>query len=117
MKFIVDAHLPKSLSDMLKLKGYDSIHTLDLPAKNRTKDNQIISVSTTENRIVISKDNDFLESFLLSGRPSKLVLVKTGNIKNAALIEIFSAHMEAISKLLLENSLIEINRTEIVVHA
>ncbi len=38
MKFIVDAHLPKKLSLLLSWKGYDTLHTLDLPYKNRTKD-------------------------------------------------------------------------------
>lgn len=35
MKFIVDAQLPKSLSDYLFKMGYDSIHTLDLPEINK----------------------------------------------------------------------------------
>ncbi|WP_219921611.1 DUF5615 family PIN-like protein [Rufibacter sp. XAAS-G3-1] len=38
MKFIVDAQLPKSLSDLLRSKGIESVHTLDLPDKNKTKD-------------------------------------------------------------------------------
>jgi predicted nuclease of predicted toxin-antitoxin system len=29
MRFVVDAQLPKSLSDLINSKGYDSIHTLD----------------------------------------------------------------------------------------
>ena len=40
MKFILDAQLPKKLSDFLIWKGYDAIHTLDLPLKNKTKDNR-----------------------------------------------------------------------------
>ena len=32
-KFIVDAHLPKKLSDLLVELGYDSIHTFDLENK------------------------------------------------------------------------------------
>jgi len=38
MKFIVDAHLSKKLSLFLNEKGFDSIHTLDLPNKNSTSD-------------------------------------------------------------------------------
>ena len=41
MKFILDAQLPRKLSDFLVWKGYNSIHTLDLPHKNRTKDSEI----------------------------------------------------------------------------
>ena len=116
MKFIVDAQLPKSLSEFLNSKGFDSIHTFDLPDKNKTKDYQITNLSIKENRILITKDNDFLESFLLNSKPEKLILVKTGNIRNDELIQIFSKHIEKILILFNENSLIEINKTEIIAH-
>jgi len=41
MKFIVDAQLPKKLSELLVKKGFDSLHTLDLPNNNATTDNEI----------------------------------------------------------------------------
>jgi predicted nuclease of predicted toxin-antitoxin system len=66
MKFIIDAQLPKSLSELLKYRGFDSIHTLDLPSKNSTSDKEITAIAINEKRIVITKDNDFLESFVLN---------------------------------------------------
>lgn len=116
MKFIVDAQLPKSVSDFLCKKGYDCIHTLDLPNQNKTSDKEIISISIDEKRIIITKDSDFLESFMVNGKPEKLIIVKTGNILNSALIEIFDQHIEAIANHLLYHSLIEINKTEIIIH-
>lgn len=116
MKFIVDAQLPRSLSDFLISRGYDSIHTLELPDKNRTVDHKIISISTKENRIVISKDSDFLESFLLKNQPPKLILVKIGNTRNNVLLNMFDKNIENILKQLVNNSLIVITKTEIVVH-
>ena len=116
MKFIVDAQLPISLSNLLKSKGYDSIHTLELPDKNKTKDNYITSISIEEERIVVTKDNDFLESFLIHGRPRKLILIRTGNIGNNELKNLFDKQLERISSLMMENSLIEITKTEIVIH-
>ena len=89
MKFLIDAQLPKALSDFLNQRGYDSIHTLELPEENRTKDSQIIQKAIEENRIVISKDSDFLDSFLLKALPPKLIMVKTGNVPNKKLIQIF----------------------------
>jgi len=86
VKFIVDAQLPKSLSDYLNGKGYDSIHTIELPKKNNTKDSQITQISLQEKRIVVSKDIDFLESFLVKSEPAKLILIRTGNISNKELI-------------------------------
>lgn len=116
MKFIIDAQLPKSLSSFLNSVGHDSIHTIDLPEHNKIKDTEIIIISENENRIVISKDNDFLESFLLMERPKKLIMINTGNIRNVELISIFENNIDIISKSIEENSLIEINRTELIVH-
>lgn len=117
MKFLVDAHLPKSLSDFLQSKGHDSVHTINLPDANRTNDQTILSIAGLEKRIIITKDCDFLESFLLNGLPEKLILIKTGNIRNVDLLIIFDRNIEKICSLLEESSLIEINTSEIIVHA
>jgi predicted nuclease of predicted toxin-antitoxin system len=114
VKFIVDAQLPKSLSDFLKSEGLDSVHTLEFPEKNKTKDSQIIFSAITENRVVITKDNDFLDSYLLKSEPRKLVMIKTGNIPNPELIEIFRKNLTNIISMLSRSNLIEINRTEII---
>ena len=87
MKFIVDAQLPKALSDLLKYRGHDSIHTLELKNQNATSDDVITSLSITEDRIVITKDSDFVESFLLNSEPKKLIMVRTGNIPNKILLK------------------------------
>jgi len=116
VRFLIDAQLPKSLSNFLATKGYDSIHTIDLPDKNNTKDYQIIALSKQDNRIIITKDNDFLESFLLKKEPEKLILVKTGNISNTELLEIFDNNFNIIVKSIQENSLIEITMRELIVH-
>ncbi|MHB8339016.1 MAG: DUF5615 family PIN-like protein [Ignavibacteriaceae bacterium] len=91
MKFLIDAQLPKSLSYLFKSKGFDSIHTIELPDKNKAKDSQVIQLAIKEKRIVVSKDNDFLDSFLIKSEPSKLIMVKTGNIPNKKLIKIPAA--------------------------
>ena len=116
MKFIVDAQLPKSVSDFLKLNGFDSIHTLDLPDKNRTTDKKIIEISNIERRVVITKDSDFLYNFLINYQPEKLIFIRTGNIENSFLINIISLHLTQILSSLLYHSLIEINQQEMIVH-
>lgn len=63
------------------------LHTLDLPAGNRTPDWLINEISVEEQRVVVTKDADFVNSFLLAGVPFKLLLVSTGNISNKALEE------------------------------
>jgi len=48
---------------------HDAVHTLELEAGNHTTDSYINELSVTEQRIVISKDADFVNSFLLAGAP------------------------------------------------
>jgi predicted nuclease of predicted toxin-antitoxin system len=67
MRFLIDANLPYRLAKSLKDKGYDIIHTDDLPDKERTKDNEIRKISVDQSRIIISKDSDFLDSHIIQG--------------------------------------------------
>ncbi|WOE69040.1 DUF5615 family PIN-like protein [Hydrogenimonas thermophila] len=115
MKFLLDAQLPKKLSEFFKWKGYDSLHTLDLPNKNRTKDSQINEISIKQKRVVISKDLDFIESLLISNKPYKLIYVSTGNITNKELLELFSKNIENIIELIRQNRLIELTDKNIIV--
>jgi len=90
MKFIVDAQLPYEIAWILNNRGFDTIHIDDLPAKERTSDNQIREISILENRIVITKDSDFVDSHYIKNVPPKLLLVSTGNIKNKELFNLFT---------------------------
>ena len=113
MKFLVDAHLAPSLCAVLARHGHDANHTLDLPAKNATKDTILNQISIDEQRVVISKDADFFYSHLVLGRPWKLVLVKTGNMSKDELCSLFERHLSEIAAALEQHTLVEIDRTAI----
>jgi predicted nuclease of predicted toxin-antitoxin system len=85
MKFLVDAQLPVRLARFLQASGYDTLHTRDLPQQNATSDSAINDISIEQERVVITKDADFVDSFLTIQKPSKLLLVSTGNIRNSEL--------------------------------
>lgn len=82
MNFLVDAQLPRRMVSWLAAAGCNALHTLDLPDGNRTTDQQINDLADREQRIVVSKDADFVDRHLLWGRPAKLLLISTGNISN-----------------------------------
>ncbi len=82
MNFLVDAQLPRRMTAWLTAAGCDARHTLDLPDGNRTTDEQINDVADQEQRVVVTKDADFVDSHVLRGRPAKLLLISTGNISN-----------------------------------
>ena len=116
MKFLVDAHLPQHLAYRLQDAGYDTIHTHDLPLENRTPDGAINQISVDEKRIVITKDADFVNSFMIARRPYKLLLVSTGNIKNSELEPLFLQNIEQIVEAFATYDFIEIDRTLIIFH-
>lgn len=116
MKFLVDAHLPKRLSQALNDKGHDALHTLDLPSGNATKDSDINSRSLNEQRIVVSKDADFIESLLISSKPYKLLYIATGNISNKALQLLFENNIADIEKALASHRLVELTPTTLIIH-
>ena len=110
MKFIVDAQLPRSLAAFLRGKGFDVIHSSDLPKGNDTSDVEINLLSIAEERIVISKDGDFYDSFTAKKEPYKLLYVRTGNISNAKLIDLFDKNLTAITSELNERDVVEIDQ-------
>ena len=116
MKFIIDANLPYKLSIYLKSKKYDVIHTDDLPNKEKSTDDEIRKVSLDQNRIIITKDTDFLDSHLLQNIPPKLLIVTTGNIVNKLLLKIFYDYFDKIVSLFKSYKLIEINSEEVIAH-
>jgi predicted nuclease of predicted toxin-antitoxin system len=99
VRFLVDAHLPQRLARLLHGEGHDALHTLDLPDGNRTTDGVINAISVTEQRVVITKDSDFVDSLVLHKQPWKLLLVSTGNISNQELEQLFAANQTALRAL------------------
>ncbi len=116
MKFLVDAQLPRRLARWLQGEGHDAVHTRDLPQGNRIGDAAINQLSIREQRIVVSKDEDFLDAFLLRHQPYKLLLVTTGNIDNEELAKLFRSNLEAIVHAFETHDFIELDRTALVVH-
>lgn len=114
MKFIVDAQLPKSLAFLLRENGFDTLHTSEFPNGNDTTDAEINRVSLTEKRIVISKDADFYDSFSAKKEPYKLLHIKTGNIKNSQLIDLFKKNLDLIVKELDESEVVQISQNYII---
>ena len=117
MKFVVDAHLPPSLCVLLRAAGHEAIHTSQLPAHNGTPDEIINQLSLAEKRVVITKDSDFYHSHLLHGKPWKLLLVRTGNIRTRELTALVGRHLPAIVAAFDGNPLVELNRQSIQVVA
>ena len=117
MKFLVDAQLPVRLARFLNTSGHDALHTKDLAQQNSTSDTQINNISIQQKRIVITKDSDFVDSFLTIQKPYKLLLVTTGNIQNSELEKLFINHLSTLIYLFEHHHYIELSHDTIAVIA
>lgn len=115
MKFLVDAQLPRRFANWLNEAGHDALHTFDLPRKNLTTDSEVIARAKRDVRIVVSKDADFVQTFLLTGEPS-LLLISTGNINNTELEKLLRSNLSGIDAAFASSSFVEITRDALVVH-
>ncbi len=116
MKFLIDAQLPQRLAGQLRQAGLEAIHTLDLPDGNRTTDRVINELSIKEQYVIVTKDSDFVESFLLRREPWKLLLVSTGNIGNDELQTLFLSSMKRVIDGFEAFDFIELARTNLIFH-
>jgi predicted nuclease of predicted toxin-antitoxin system len=116
MRFLVDAQLPPRVARWLRANGHDAIHTKELPGGNETTDDELGELCIAESRIMVTKDRDFLDSFILLRRPRKLLLITMGNISNADLESILEPNFPAILAAFEIADFIEADRTTLIVH-
>ena len=115
MKFICDVHISFKLVKHLNSLGFQTFHVNELVKKWYTTDNEISSYADTHDLILITKDSDFKNSFLVRQTPRKLLKVNLGNISNEMLIQIITENLDAIRTINeSERFLIEIDRDSIV---
>jgi predicted nuclease of predicted toxin-antitoxin system len=116
VNFLVDAQLPRRLAGRLREAKHDARHTLDLPRKNRTTDAELIDIAEREHRVLVTKDADFVATFLLNQKPPKLMLISTGNITNAALEKLLMPQIPSIVSAFETHDFIELTPSALIVH-
>lgn len=61
-------------------------------------------IATEANRIIVTKDSDFPDSFFLKGAPPRLIYLRLGNLRNRELTAFLEAHWSMIKDLLSQDS-------------
>ena len=116
MKCVLDAQLPLRLATRLREAGWDVVHSSELPLGNRTSDDEMSRFADIEGRVLISKDRDFLNSYLVRGTPQRLLWVTVGNTTNHELTELFYLNLSLIEKAFSASNCVELRKREVVVH-
>jgi predicted nuclease of predicted toxin-antitoxin system len=115
MKLLIDAQLPRRMATWFNNARCDAVHTLDLADANRSTDGQVIDFADREDRVVVSKDADFVNSHLISARPAKLLLVSTGNISNRELEQLVVPLIPTLVAEFQTHAFLELGRTGVTI--
>ena len=83
MNFLVDAQLPPALVRWIASQGHQAAHVFDIGLQ-AADDPVIWERARTENTVIVSKDEDFVDRWLLSDRPVSLIWIRKGNCSNRA---------------------------------
>lgn len=116
MKFLIDAQLPLRLSTQLANSGHDSVHTSALRDGNRTSDRELATIADSQDRVLVTKDRDFRDGYLLLNVPRQLLMVATGNITNDDLLALFEANLTLIVDAFENVPFVEINQTSVTIY-
>lgn len=66
---------------------------------------------------MVTKDADFRHSHTVAGTPASLLLVSTGNIRNAELIELFKRRLGDVEAAFADAAFVELHRDVLIVYA
>jgi predicted nuclease of predicted toxin-antitoxin system len=85
VKFLVDAQLPPALTRWITDRGHPASHVYDFGFQDED-DGIIWDRARAEDAVIISKDEDFVDRWLLSAQPVPLIWIRKGNCSNRALL-------------------------------
>lgn len=89
MKFPCDVHIACKLVNDLRRRGCECYHVNAIFVDPRTSDHDIARHADNNEMIVITKDEDFKDSFILRRSPKKLIKLNTGNSSTHQMIDLF----------------------------
>lgn len=69
MRFLCDVHIPLGLSKRLEFLGHHSEHVNNILEKWHTPDSEITTYIDANEAILVTKDQDFRNSYLLNRKP------------------------------------------------
>jgi predicted nuclease of predicted toxin-antitoxin system len=97
MKFLVDVQLPGTLARWLRGRDCDAVHALERDL-GQVDDRTLWNLAIEEERIMISKDEDF---FILAMRPKdsgRLLWLRIGNCRTTNMLTLLNQRWNAIEQ-------------------
>ncbi len=79
MKLLLDANISWRLTEKLKRHFTDCFHVDNIGLKVPVSDIEIWNYAATEDLVIVTNDEDFLNLSNTKGFPPKIILLRTGN--------------------------------------
>lgn len=115
MKFLIDENLPPALVEVFRRSGFTALHINEFGNAHPISDNAIRHHALHDNWVVVTKDDDFVSSFVSKKVPEKVIYVY--NLYGRHMIlDTFTSQFHQIISLINQNALIEINPEGIKPH-
>ena len=99
MRFLCDVHISYKIKKFIQGIGPYCIHINEILLQDRTIDHDRAAYCNEKDLILITKDEDFLDSYLLERSPAKLIKIHLGNISTQKLINIIDKTLPLIKEL------------------
>ena len=88
MTFLVDNQLPQALARFLVSRGLPAEHVLEL-GLDTASDRVIWDYASSKQRVIVTKDEDFIGFSLATVAKTQVVWVRLGNCRTPALLAAF----------------------------
>jgi predicted nuclease of predicted toxin-antitoxin system len=114
MKFIIDENLPPILCSLFRAANLEAYHVNEMKArqKQRVADDQLRRLAIQKNYVIVTKDDDFVKSFVSRKVPEKVVFIYGINEKESLLSRLKEV-IPLLSYFLKSHDFIEVNEREI----
>jgi predicted nuclease of predicted toxin-antitoxin system len=117
MKFLLDVHLPLVLLSFLRWKGFEAIHVKEILQGVYSSDKAISDYADAHGLVLLTKDSDFKNSFLINGSPKKVIRIVLGNCSNELLLLKFDQNLSTLSEFKEEEFYGELGHQSIILYS
>jgi len=114
MRFLCDVHISYRIKRFLQSQGHECNHVNEILDGDKTTDYIIADHCNKHDIILITKDEDFADSYLLKRLPSKLLKISLGNISTTELIKLIEAALPLLESMNVRHHfMVEIHKNNI----
>jgi len=103
MKFIVDSQLPELVTTRLQ----NLVYVNYLSEGNKTTDHEILDICESESRVLITREEDFIEGFILRGRPREIIYMHPA-CKCSKLLKLMESKMDYVEHIIASEGIYEV---------